>query len=439
MIFDSLRSLGAKSRTDRSEPLPANPVDTYDFSDVEGYVAYHNAEDTEAAGYPVSEHTALKLGIVRICTRVVNESLAILPVYVRESSYEGDRPVHYRRPDHVVSKLLQRPNPEQTAYYFKVLQSTFVQLWGNAYAEIERNALGEPVALWPLEPWRVTPTRDAAGQLVYRVSNNQKGDTVLRPEDMWHLRGPYTLDGITGLSCIAVARLDLGITGSMQKYQASFYANGGIPSVAIAHKEGGVMKKIENKAAFYRDWDERIRGPNKAGRMIYLEPGLSPTPISIPFEDVEFLESRKMQINEICRLFRVHPHKAMAMEDMSYNNLENLRLESTTDTVQPWVQNWKEETEFKLFSRGSKFGIFFDMKELMRGDYKTMAEWQKARFMSASLVPNDIREWNGENPIPNGDVPFVPVNMQPLDMAVKEGPKALQPGQGDGDDESTTE
>ena len=323
--------------------------------------------------------------------------------------------------DHPLYFLLHdEPNPEMTSFVFRETLMTHLLLWGNAYAQIIRNGKGEVVSLYPLMPDRMTVNRDTKGQLYYeyQVSNDDaptvKGSTViLKPSDVLHIPG-LGFDGLVGYSPIAMAKNAIGMAIACEEYGAKFFANGANPSGVLEHP--GTLK---DPAKVRDSWNAAFGGSSNSHKVAVLEEGLKYTPISISPNEAQFLETRKFQIDEIARIFRVPPHMVGDLEKSSFSNIEQQSLEFVKYTLDPWVSRWEQAIARSLFSQTEKTTYFikFNVDGLLRGDYQSRMQGYSIGRNAGWMSANDIRELENLDRIPaeeGGDLYLVNGNMLPL-------------------------
>ena len=258
------------------------------------------------AGKRVNDRTAMQIIAVYACVRVLSEAIAQLPLHVYHYTDNGKE----RVPKHPLYFLLHdQPNPEMTSFVFRETLMAHLLIYGNAYAQIIRNGRGEVLGLYPLMPDKVRVDRDDHGRLIYRYSRydehnpnfRQQGEIILPMEQVLHIPG-LGFDGLVGYSPIAMAKNALGLAVACDEYGSSFFANGAAPSAVLEHP--GVIKNPER----VREAWKRAYGSSNAHKTAILEEGMKYTPISIPNNEAQFLETRKFQIEEIARLYRVPLH-----------------------------------------------------------------------------------------------------------------------------------
>ena len=328
------------------------------------------------AGEQVDEKAAMQIPTVYACVRLLAESIAALPLHLYRVTDDNGNKEKAR--DHPLYKILYRqPNPEMTSFVFWETLMTHLLLWGNAYAQIIRNGKGEVVALYPLMPNRMEVNRDKNGKLYYLYSTQSddaptmKGSTVyLDPSEVLHIPG-LGFDGLVGYSPIAMAKNAIGMAIACEEYGAKFFANGAAPGGVLEHP--GTIKDPQRVR---ESWQSTFGGSGNANKIAVLEEGMKYTPIGISPEQAQFLETRKFQINEIARIFRVPPHMVGDLEKSSFSNIEQQSLEFVKYTLDPWVIRWEQSIMRSLFSEDEKKKYFvkFNLEGLLRGDYGDLGQ-----------------------------------------------------------------
>lgn len=373
------------------------------------------------SGKRVNERSAMQMTAVYSCVRILSEAIASLPLHVYRYNEDGGKE---KAIDHPLYFLLHdEPNPEMTSFVFRETLMTHLLLWGNAYAQIIRNGKGEVVALYPLMPDRMTVDRDEYGQLYYEYQTSSddaptmKGSTVrLRPPDVLHIPG-LGFDGLVGYSPIAMAKNAIGMAIACEEYGAKFFANGANPSGVLEHP--GTLK---DPAKVRDSWNAAFGGSSNAHKVAVLEEGLKYTPISISPNEAQFLETRKFQIDEIARIFRVPPHMVGDLEKSSFSNIEQQSLEFVKYTLDPWVSRWEQAMIRSLLSQTEKPTYFlkFNVDGLLRGDYQSRMNGYATARQNGWMSANDIRELENLDRIPaeeGGDLYLINGNMLPLKNA----------------------
>ena len=186
-----------------------------------------------SAGKPVNEHTAMQMTAVYSCVRILAETVAGLPLHVYRYTANGGKEKYWLHP--LYRLLHDEPNPEMTSFAFRETLMSHLLLWGNAYAQIIRNARGEVIALYPLMPNKITVDRDSSGRLFYLYRRNPEdfssqgkpSEVYLHPSDVLHIPG-LGFDGLVGYSPIAMAKNAVGLAIATEEYGAKFFANGAV-------------------------------------------------------------------------------------------------------------------------------------------------------------------------------------------------------------------
>ncbi len=374
-----------------------------------------------SAGKSVNERSAMQMTAVYSCVRILAEAVAGLPLHLYRYKEDGGKE---RAIDNNLYHLLHdEPNKEMSSFIFRETLMTHLLLWGNAYAQIIRNGKGEVVALYPLMPNKMQVDRDENGELYYiytRSSEEAKtmeGATVyLTPRDVLHIPG-LGFDGLVGYSPIAMAKNAIGLAIATEEYGAKFFANGAAPSGVLEHPG-----TIKDPSRLRENWNSTFGGSANSGKVAVLEEGMKYTPISISPEQAQFLETRKFQIDEIARIFRVPPHMVGDLEKSSFSNIEQQSLEFVKYTLDPWVIRWEQSLSRSLLSEDEKRRYFFkfNLEGLLRGDYESRMSGYATARQNGWMSANDIRELENLDKIPaedGGDLYLINGNMLPLNKA----------------------
>jgi HK97 family phage portal protein len=374
-----------------------------------------------SAGKNVNERSAMQMTAVYSCVRILAEAVAGLPLHLYRYKEDGGKE---RAIDNNLYHLLHdEPNKEMSSFIFRETLMTHLLLWGNAYAQIIRNGKGEVVALYPLMPNKMQVDRDENGELYYiytRSSDEAKtmeGVTVyLTPRDVLHIPG-LGFDGLVGYSPIAMAKNAIGLAIATEEYGAKLFANGAAPSGVLEHPG-----TIKDPSRLRENWNSTFGGSANSGKVAVLEEGMKYTPISISPEQAQFLETRKFQIDEIARIFRVPPHMVGDLEKSSFSNIEQQSLEFVKYTLDPWVIRWEQSLSRALLNEDEKRKYFFkfNLEGLLRGDYESRMSGYAVARQNGWMSANDIRELENMDKIPaedGGDLYLINGNMLPLNKA----------------------
>lgn len=369
------------------------------------------------SGKMVTERSSMQMTAVYSCVRILAEAVAGLPLHLYKYTDGGGKE---KALDHSLYFLLHdEPNPEMTSFVFRETLMTHLLLWGNAYAQIIRNGKGEVVALYPLMPNRMTVDRNDKGELYYQYqTSNDEAPTmkvstvILKPSDVLHVPG-LGFDGLVGYSPIAMAKNAIGLAIATEEYGAKFFANGATP--------GGLLEypgTVKDPDRVRESWNKGFNGSN-SHKVAILEEGMKYTPISISPNEAQFLETRKFQINEIARIFRVPPHMVGDLEKSSFSNIEQQSLEFVKYTLEPWLVRWEQSMIRSLLPANEKTAYFikFNVDGLLRGDYQSRMSGYATARQNGWMSANDIRELENLDRIPaeqGGDLYLINGNMTKL-------------------------
>lgn len=260
-----------------------------------------------------------------------------------------------------------RPNPEVGPFQFKETLVAWSILWGNGYAEIERDGAGRLINLWLIEPWRVRVLRDDNGDLFYRVNNGTLPPVDLAASDVFHIRGWG--NGPVGLSVIEYAAQTIGWQQATELFGATFFGEGMQFAGAVQLKGRGSPESI---ARMRDEIEEQHKGVARSNRWIFLDDQATIAKMSATPNEAQFIETAQWQVEEICRFLGVPPQKVQHLLRMTFNNVEQLSIEVVQDAIAPWAYRFEEEGTYKLFgaNRNNLF-LKMDLKGLLRGDFET--------------------------------------------------------------------
>ena len=373
------------------------------------------------AGKAVNERSAMQMTAVYSCVRILSEAIAGLPLHLYMYTEDGNK---VKAVEHPLYRLLHdEPNPEMSSFVFRETLMTHLLLWGNAYSQIIRNGKGEVIGLYPLMPNKMTVDRDTSGKLYYSYQRSNEeaiqskdSKVILKPSDVLHIPG-LGFDGLVGYSPIAMAKNAIGMAIACEEYGAKFFSNGASPGGVLEHP--GTIKDPQR----IRDsWQSTFGGSGNANKIAVLEEGMKFTPIGIAPEQAQFLQTRKFQIDEIARIFRVPPHMVGDLDKSSFSNIEQQSLEFVKYTLDPWVVRWEQSIARSLLTPEEKKTYFakFNLDGLLRGDYQSRMQGYAIGRQNGWMSANDIRELENLDLIPDeegGNLYLINGNMLPLQNA----------------------
>jgi HK97 family phage portal protein len=393
-------------------------VSTYDQR------SYMGGMGGQLASGGITELNALQISAVYACVRIISQNIGTLPLWLYKRSTDGKDKVKY--PQHPLSPLIHsQPNREMSAATYWPMAIAHMLLWGNHYSLIDKLA-GDPVAFWPLEPDRVRKVMRPDGTIYYEYQT-ASGIKEYSTEDVFHPK-LFSLDGITGQSAIQMCRRTLQLSRAAEDYGSGFFKNGGRPSGVLKMKH----ELSEDGAKRLRaSWEALHQGATNMGRVAILEQEMDYQAVSISPDDAQFLETRKFQVQDVCRIFGVPPHLVQEIDQPTYASVEAQKDEFLTFTLRPIMVAIEQELNLQfLGGQDSRYTAGFNFQGFLRSDVKTRYESYAIGRNWGWLSQNDIRALEDMNPIPDGDVYLQPLNMTPASGARAPVPDiTLQPGQ----------
>jgi len=374
---------------------------------------------TSAAGINVTPEAAMRVAAVFACVRVISEDIASVPLDVFRRLDQGGKqriPFDALPLARILSK---KPNRWQNSMEWREMATGHVLLRGNAYSRILSGASGFVDQLLPLNPDRMAVDRLPSGSLRYTYSNpvtNVKD--LYAQEEIFHLRG-LSSDGLTGISVIALARETIGLAIASQRHAAKTMANGGRPSIVIKRPSAAPAWSPEGRANFKSAWQEAHGGVDNAGKIAVLEEGMEIQQMGMTSEDLQFVQTYKLQLDEIPRFFRMQPHMIGILDHATFTNIEHQSLEYVTRTLRPWAVRW----EMALFDQlivSDRLFAEFNLEGLQRGDAAGRATFYRTMWEIGAFNDDEIRDKENLNRRADGlgGVYMRPANIVPADTPV---------------------
>ena len=377
------------------------------------------------AGVQVSEDEVLKISAALQGIRFWSQTLAALPKFIYRHLEDG-RSRDKDRDHYLNRKLRYQPNPWQTAFQFFEMMTARAMLSGFAMAQKIENGGGEIESLVPLEPTRLVKVEQRANyklRFLYRGDNGQPRNIL--QEEMFFLPW-FGVKGFLGLPIAHQMRETAGLELAIEAYGAEFFSNFAMPRVVLKSPKAVSQPARELMAA---DWNRAYGGDRKHG-VALLEEDTNVEQLSTHNDEAQFIESRKFLVAEFARYFDIAPHHLFDMEKSSYNNMEQMSLETVIYGLTPIVERWEQCCYRDLLTEEDKDSgrfIEFSIDGLLRGDTAARSAFYKDGIYSGWCTRNDVREKENMNPLPGLDDPLQPQNYIPVDAETCE-PQA--PAQG---------
>lgn len=372
------------------------------------------------AGVPVTEATVSGLPVVFACDRVIREDVAKTPLKIkRRNDKDGTRKDD---PNHPVYTLLHDlANPAMSAYEFKDRMQSALNLWGNAYAEIQRNRRNEPVALWPLDPSRMTVDLDGLNRIrySYRMGSGAPKEWIYDPANppIFHLRQNARDPWYCGRSPIKVLRDAMGLAVAQQRYQVRHFGQGGHVQMTLT-----TANPLTPEAAktVRKDFEDVTRGEENWHRTVVMPFGLEAKPLAMPHRDAQFVENLRLSRSELAGVFRVSAHKINDLEKATFSNVEHLAIQHVNDCLMPHFVCWQQAIARDLLnprSFNTHFAVW-KVDALVRGDFKALNDALQLQRQNGVISANDWRRMLDDDDLisaeDGGDLYLVNGNMMPM-------------------------
>ncbi len=370
---------------------------------------------TSASGRTISEKTILGLTAYFCGMRAISEDLAALPLKIYQRSNDGSKRELRQHP--LWTLLHDRPNNECSAFSFRESMVANAILYGNSYAEIQRDLSGRPIALWLLLPEWVRLRRNLETHGLEYLVSTAGGAIVLQPENVLHLHGP-SHDSVSGLRLAHILRDSIGAQVSAQIFNSKFFSNGAITSGIISHPGSLSDTAVTN----LRDSFASRHAGDAAWSTVILEEGANYTPVSVDPQKSQMIESLNFGVEEAARALRINPNKLFSMvRAAGWSTLSAEQSAYWQETLHPWSVRLEMECNNRLVMPAEQAQIYceHDFRGLLRGDAVTRADYNAKMFAIGATTINEIRAQENDPPIDGGDTHFVPSNLIPLDQAIE--------------------
>lgn len=377
-----------------------------------------------AAGVVVSPETAIECSAVLAAVRVLSESMAAMPLNVMRRKPGGGSEI--ATDVHLHEVLAYQPNSWMTAFEFKELMQSWLLLWGNAYAYIKGGRKGGVTELIPLHPSRMKVKRLESGKLQYwytepsTPTQPNPEPTKYRQDEIFHLRW-LSSDGVTGYIPAVLSRDVIGLARATEIHSGAFFGNGARGGSIIKSDQ---PQKPEAMARLRQQWDEAHKGPTNSYKTVVMPFGFTVSNQEVNNANNELLATRRFQIEEVARVFRVPCHLLGEVANVRYNTVEQSAIDFVTFSLIPWCRRWEMACRRDLVVDDKNYFVQFDVNSLMAGDYAARSQFLREMWNMGALSVDELRAQIGYNPLPDdtGKKRFVQVNMQLLEAFTAENP-----------------
>lgn len=367
-----------------------------------------------STGVRVSPESAMSLSVLYSCVKVLSETVGQLPLFLYKRLDEKGKEKATKHPLYRV--LHQQPNSWQTSQEWRQLMMVWLALRGNAYNRIVTSFNGQVEQLIPIHPDTVKIELLDSGSFRYKVKEKNGTEKTYNRGEIMHLRG-LSSDGILGLNPIEAHREMIGLGLTLQDYATKFYANDATPGGVLEYP--GKFKSDDDRKKFRAAWQAAQTGKHR-NKTAVLEDGMKFVATKVKNKDAQFLETLKNRDIEICRIYRMPPHKVAILDRATFSNIEHQSIEFVVDTIMPWLKVFEHAITRDLITQENTFFAEFLVDGLLRGDIQSRYDAYNSAITTGWMTRAEARDKENMNPIDGLDKPLEQLNMTPAGEREKE-------------------
>lgn len=390
------------------------------------YVAVLGGSPTKA-GMAVSEDSALALPTVYACIRVLAESVASLPLVLYRKQGRDKMPAV----DHPLYFLLHdQPNGVHTSFIWREIVQAHLAGWGNHFSLVNRR--GRRVeSLVPVHPLQIQVEMQGGEKRFRYTTNDGAGQKILGPDDVLHIQG-ISYDGIKGWSPIRLHREAIGWGLATQQFSSTFFGNGARVSGVLEHPGA-----VQDPEKVRKEWEALYSG-DQQNRLAILQQGMKYQNISVSPDDAQFVQTRGLQVAEICRIFNVPPVLVQDFSRATWSNAEHADLAFVKHTLLPWLTRIETALDMSLLTDAERREYFFRFKVqgMLRGDNAGRAAFYHSGITDGWMTRNEARALEDLDPLAGLDEPLTPVAAAQVVDAPADEPKPAKDDSADDDAEN---
>lgn len=378
-----------------------------------------------ASGIEIDEDNAISISTVFNVLTLLSESIAQLPLapFIEE---EEDGLLKKRKfKEHNTFRLVaKQPNDYMTSYTFRKVMMNHLVRYDRAFAFITRNGRGQPAELFPLHPKRVRTKIAKDGDVFYEVTNAfGSGKTeIVSFQNMLHPIG-YTDNGIEGKSRIRILAESLGNTKAAERFTGHFFGKG--VNVSGFIKTPKMLKDEDAVERLKTSFVKKYGGANGEFGVGLLEGGAEWEPNEVEPEKAQLNETRKVNGVAVAQIWNIPLSLLKFIERNPAGNVEQLDIQFTKYTLNPWLVNWEQEYEARLLSEREKQdgNIFYkhNVDGLLRGDIESRGQFYERMQRTGAFSPNDILRKEDENPYEGGNIHVINPGAQSVEQLNQAG------------------
>lgn len=357
------------------------------------------------AGMVVTEKTALQVSTVLACVRAIADGCATPDLHVYREKRDGTTEKAVNIPEYRL--LSRRPNEWQTSYEWRRMMTFHAALTGAGLSIKVKGENGRVRELIPVMPGMWDVRKVSRYEIRYRCWDDFGLIGEFAPDDVFILNG-LQWDWVGSLNAVRLARSAIGLAMATEKSQVAMHENGLRPT-GIYSVEGSLTKEQHERLMVYL---KAKAGVSKTGEPFVLDRSAKWSPTAVTGVDAQHVETRRLQVEEICRVYNVFPimvgHSDKAA---TFASSEAFFAAHLKHTLAPWHKAWRDRLDETLLDGSGPLFVKFDTRYLTSGAMKDRSQWSRTMVETGIYTRNELRDEEGKDPLPGLDEPLTPLNM----------------------------
>lgn len=361
----------------------------------------------------VGADTQLQISAAFSSIRLISETVGIIPLHLYRRTSRGREKA---MDDPRYGLVHDQPNEYMTAVEWKEAMAVSLCTMGQAYNYTTRmESTNRIVSIQPVHKSRVEPQISQAGDITYRLTKRNGAAEVLKRAQIGPIRGFGGVGDLEGYAPHKLHGQSMALTVAVEKYGAEFFGSGARPTGVLSTKADFKETSRDSLRASFAKY---MRESWLKGELPVLDSDTTYTPVTTPNNEAQFIETRKLQVAEIARIYRVPLHMLMEMDKASYSNTEQANKHFLDYTLMPYLSRIEQSLNSCFLSAAERKTLYFqfDVRGLLRGDSTQRAAYYVALRNAGAISQNEIRELEDMPTVEGADDLLVPLNMAPSDL-----------------------
>ena len=360
------------------------------------------------SGVRITPETAIKTAAYFACARVVAETVASLPLHLyrrlddHNSERAKDLPLY--------NVLARRPNSWQTRYEWVEQMCLHLGFYGNSYQFKVAGDRGSVSELHPLNPAGMKVVQESDKSLSYVYTDPSTGrQQAYRDDQIMHVRW-LSFDGVNGAVPVDLGKDAISLARSLEQYAATFYRNNAQPGVVL-HTEQALPREVREQLR--EQWNNRHRGPSRAGEVAVLSNGLKVDTVSATNQESQLAELWMQALLAVCRIWKMPPHMVQELGRATWGNLASEMVSFEKFTIQPWLRRIEGAIERDIIGDDDELYAEFLVEGLLRSDITTRYQAYEVAVRNGWMTPEEVRQKENLGPMPEGETPAPAAEVAP--------------------------